>query len=45
MDGTPVPEDHMKLLSQVVSMAAMGDPGELGEDEVLAAQRESQSLQ
>lgn len=31
MDGTPVPEDHLELLSMVISRTAMSDPGELGE--------------
>lgn len=31
MDGTRVPDDYAKAISRLVSDAADGDPGELGE--------------
>lgn len=33
LDGTPVPQDYAKAIARLVSDAADGDPGELGEVE------------
>lgn len=34
MDGTPVPEDYKKMVSNLVRAAAIADPGEEGEIEM-----------
>ena len=48
LDGTPVPEDHLELLSMVISRTAMSDPGELGElceEDFLLSEQKMRALQ